>query len=72
MRDGKHLAPGDRMAEPESLPPDYYCPNPDVDCPGRGPDLTEIREVIKDADGEVLGYLVFMECRKCGYRWDQS
>ena len=57
------------MPPPDSLPPDYYCPNPDLDCPGQGADLVEIREEIRDDDGSVLGTLVFMACRKCGYRW---
>lgn len=60
------------MTDPQIQPPDYYCPNPDLDCPGQGADLTEIREEIKDADGRVLGTLIFMACRRCGYRWDRS
>ena len=53
----------------EPLSPDYFCPNPDIDCPGRGGDLEEIREPITDADGTELGVLIYMACRKCGYRW---
>ena len=60
------------MTTPEALPPDYFCPNPDLDCPGQGNDLLEVREEIKDAQGRVLGILIFMACRKCGYRWDQG
>ena len=58
------------MADDKETPaPDYYCPNPKQDCPGRGPDLVEIREPITDEDGTPLGELVFMACQKCGYRW---
>ena len=60
------------MTQPERLPPDFYCPNPDLDCPGQGADLEEVREDITDSDGTVLGTVVFMACRKCGYRWDRS
>ena len=60
------------MAERESFPPDYYCPNPDLDCPGNGSDLIEVCEPIQDEDGTVLGTLVFMACRKCGYRWENE
>lgn len=57
------------MNQPEALPPDYYCPNPDVECPGKGADLTEVREAILDDDGTPLGTLITMACSKCGYRW---
>ena len=60
------------MPEPESLPPDFFCPNPHRDCPGKGGDLEEIRDPIKDADGTEIGVLIFMACRVCGYRWDRE
>lgn len=58
-------------AEP-SLPPVFFCPNPDVDCPGSGQDLEEIREEVLGDDGQPVGAIVFMACRRCGYRWDRS
>jgi hypothetical protein len=57
------------MTEAEPLPPDYYCPNPALDCPGRGRDLVEHRESIYDAEGREIGVLITVECRRCGYRW---
>ena len=60
------------MNEPNTAAPDYFCPNPDVDCPGAGPDLTEMREPILDTDGTELGVLISMACRKCGYRWEHG
>ena len=57
------------MNPDEPLPPDYYCPNPAIDCTGRGRDLEEIREPILDSDGTELGVVITMACRKCGYRW---
>jgi hypothetical protein len=57
------------MSEPEALAPDYYCPNPDVDCTGAGAALKEIREPILGDDGTELGTLYTMACSKCGYRW---
>jgi hypothetical protein len=57
------------MTEAPKFPPDYYCPNPNKECPGNGADLLEVREPIKDDDGTVLGSLVTMACRVCGYRW---
>ena len=40
--------------------------------PGNGADLAEIREPITDEDGTVLGTLVTMACRVCGYRWENE
>jgi hypothetical protein len=60
------------MSEPEPLPPDYYCPNPAIDCPGRGPDLLEHREAILDASGNEIGVLITLECRRCGYHWGRE
>ena len=57
------------MTEPEELPPDYYCPNPTVDCSGKGADLEEVREPILAEDGSELGTLITMACQKCGYHW---
>ena len=58
--------------QPEALPPDYFCPNPRLDCPGKGADLEEITEPVLDTDGKPLGAVVFMACRICGYRWDRE
>ena len=60
------------MTENAPLPPSAYCPNPDVDCPGQGPDLEEQREEVTDDQGHVVGWVVSMACRVCGYRWDRS
>lgn len=60
------------MTERESLPPDYYCPNPRIDCPGKSRDLVEHRESIVDADGNEIGVLITVECRVCGYRWGRD
>jgi hypothetical protein len=60
------------VTDSASLPPDFYCPNPGVDCPGKGADLEEIREEVLDEQGRALGAIVFMACRLCGYRWDRS
>lgn len=53
----------------DELPPDFFCPNPDEECTGKGGDLHEIREPILDDDGNEIGVLIFMACSKCGYRW---
>lgn len=53
----------------ESLPPDYFCPNLEAECDGKGADLIEIREPITDDAGVEIGTLVFMACSKCGFRW---
>lgn len=60
------------MTDHAPLPPASYCANPILDCPGQGAQLEEIREELKDDEGRVIGTLVFMACRLCGYRWDQS
>lgn len=60
------------MPPPETLPPDYFCPNPGLECPGRGADLLEVREEILDFEGHAVGVVIFMACRLCGYRWDRS
>lgn len=60
------------MTEREELPPDYYCPNPEIECTGRGRDLEEVREPIVDMDGTELGVVITMACRKCGYRWGRE
>ena len=59
----------DSPTRAESLPPDYFCPNPDIECAGKGGDLVEIREPITDDAGVEIGALVFMACSKCGFRW---
>ena len=41
------------MNDPTPLAPDYFCPNPDAECPGHGKDLQEIREPITDDSGHI-------------------
>ena len=61
-----------KMNQTDSLPPDFFCPNPHLDCPGKGADLVEIREPVRDDRGVEIGSIIFMACTRCGYRWDRD